>query len=445
MGATEKRIWQVLSELALIVPTVCYRALCRLQSCQLTQIQAFAAYFAMRQIMARLDPEASSKAEAKKKELAASSHIQSIFRRHQRENDEDFYDDDYDEQSQYNERPAKEELVLNQYEQSIAMEVVEPSDIPVTFNDIGGLDEIIDELRESVIYPLTMPHLYANHSSLLTAPSGVLLYGPPGCGKTMLAKALARESGACFINLHISTLTEKWYGDSNKLVAAVFSLARKLQPTIVFIDEIDAVLGQRRSGEHEASGMVKAEFMTHWDGLSSSTAEAGSQRICILGATNRIQDIDEAILRRMPKKFPVSLPNAAQRRQIYELTLRDTKIDRRKLRNGSPAFDLDVLVRVSAGMSGSDIKEACRDAAMVPVRLYIKDARERGQSMKRGIHPDAVRGLQTDDFFGRRGGVEQLRRIEQVEDESTSQHSGSTDEVDNFDDPPEVTVDDHGR
>lgn len=76
----------------------------------------------------------------------------------------------------------------------------------------------------------------------------------------MLAKALAHESGACFINLHISTLTEKWYGDSNKLVNAVFSLARKLQPSIVFIDEIDAVLGQRRSGEHEASGMVKAEY-----------------------------------------------------------------------------------------------------------------------------------------------------------------------------------------
>ena len=104
-----------------------------------------------------------------------------------------------------------------------------------------------------------MPHLYAHSSSLLSAPSGVLLYGPPGCGKTMLAKALAHESGACFINLHISTLTEKWYGDSNKLVNAVFSLARKLQPSIVFIDEIDAVLGQRRSGEHEASGMVKAE------------------------------------------------------------------------------------------------------------------------------------------------------------------------------------------
>jgi ATP-dependent 26S proteasome regulatory subunit len=180
----------------------------------------------------------------------------------------------------------KEELVLNQYENQIALEVVAPEDISVGFEgwyrantwklrgwhfvDIGGLEDIIDELKESVIYPLTMPHLYSHASPLLSAPSGVLLYGPPGCGKTMLAKALAHESGACFINLHISTLTEKWYGDSNKLVNAVFSLARKLQPSIVFIDEIDAVLGTRRSGEHEASGMVKAEWVSSNSFLNSS-------------------------------------------------------------------------------------------------------------------------------------------------------------------------------
>ena len=130
--------------------------------------------------------------------------------------------------------------------------------------DVAGLDEIVDELRESVIYPLMMPHLYAHAGTLLSAPSGVLLYGPPGCGKTMIAKALARESGAAFINLHISTLTEKWYGDSNKMVRAVFSLAQKVEPAIIFIDEIDAVLGTRRSGEHEASGMVKAESVSYY-------------------------------------------------------------------------------------------------------------------------------------------------------------------------------------
>jgi ATP-dependent 26S proteasome regulatory subunit len=155
--------------------------------------------------------------------------------------------------------PRIEDLVLNDYENLIALEVVAPEDISVGFDDIGGLEDIIEELKESIIYPLTMPHLYSHAAPLLAAPSGVLLYGPPGCGKTMLAKAVAHESGASFINLHISTLTEKWYGDSNKLVRAVFSLAHKLQPAIVFIDEIDAVLGTRRSNEHEASGMVKAE------------------------------------------------------------------------------------------------------------------------------------------------------------------------------------------
>ncbi|KAK4544084.1 hypothetical protein LTR36_004582 [Oleoguttula mirabilis] len=423
------------------------------------------AYYLARQFLSRLDPDAGAKAEASQKALAASTRLQSIFSNHDREDDGE-YDDDDDEDGHGlppydNERPSKEALVLTPMEQTIAMEVVSPSEIPVTFDDIGGLDDIIEELREAVIYPLTMPHLYASHSSLLTAPSGVLLYGPPGCGKTMLAKALARESGACFINLHISTLTEKWYGDSNKLVAAVFSLARKLQPTIVFIDEIDAVLGQRRSGEHEASGMVKAEFMTHWDGLASSTTNGGSQRICILGATNRIQDIDEAILRRLPKKFPISLPNAGQRRQIFELTLKDTKIDRRassspsrrrgpeqqqqqqqQQQQGPPPFDLNTLVRVSAGMSGSDIKEACRDAAMVPVREYIKAAKASGRSMGRGIKSEAVRGLQTDDFFGRRGGVRQLQLAEpepgEVDDGVGSQaSSGSTEEVDDFDDAAE--------
>lgn len=218
----------------------------------------------------------------------------------------------------------------------------------------------------------------------------------------MLAKALAHESGACFINLHISTLTEKWYGDSNKLVNAVFSLARKLQPAIVFIDEIDAVLGTRRTGEHEASGMVKAEFMTHWDGLSSTTHTGSTtpQRILILGATNRIHDIDDAILRRMPKKFPVGLPNAAQRRNIFQLILRGTKVDERD-------FDLETLVRLSAGLSGSDIKEACREAAMGPVREAIREDRLRlaeagkkgGKRRGRALQAKDIRGVRTSDFF----------------------------------------------
>ncbi|KAF2637540.1 AAA-domain-containing protein [Massarina eburnea CBS 473.64] len=366
------------------------------------------AYFVIRNLLARLDPEAQQKEEARKKARAANRKLGAILANKSREagfdseESDEYYTTDGGRRRRRrrDSRARIEDLELTSYEQSIAMEVVAPEEIPVSFEDIGGLESIIEDLKESVIYPLTMPHLYSHSSSLLSAPSGVLLYGPPGCGKTMLAKALAHESGACFINLHISTLTEKWYGDSNKLVNAVFSLARKLQPTIVFIDEIDAVLGQRRSGEHEASGMVKAEFMTHWDGLvssHSSSSRSTPQQICILGATNRIQDIDEAILRRMPKKFPVALPNASQRHKIFSLILRDTKID-------APNFSLDYLVRVSAGMSGSDIKEACRDAAMGPVREFIRKAKKDG-NLKKGVDTTSVRGLRTEDFFGRGRGL----------------------------------------
>ncbi|KAL3475266.1 P-loop containing nucleoside triphosphate hydrolase protein [Aspergillus californicus] len=346
------------------------------------------AYFLIRYLLSRLDldPESQKKEEQKQKSAA-------ILRKLDGSEESEGATSVKGKRS----RPKRGDLVLNQYEQAIAMDVVAPDDIHVSFEDIGGLEEIIEELKESVIYPLTMPHLYSSTSSLLTAPSGVLLYGPPGCGKTMLAKALARESGACFINLHISTLTEKWYGDSNKLVNAVFSLARKLQPSIVFIDEIDAVLGTRRSGEHEASGMVKAEFMTHWDGLTSANSMGEAQRVVVLGATNRMQDIDDAILRRMPKKFPVTLPPAPQRLGILSLVLKDTKIDRQN-------FDLHYLVKAMAGMSGSDIKEACRDAAMVPVREFIRRKKAQGAEIS-AVNPDEVRGLQTRDFFSRAGGI----------------------------------------
>lgn len=146
--------------------------------------------------------------------------------------------------------------------------------------------------------------------------------------------------------------------------------------------------------------MTLCRFMTHWDGLASTNAAGTPQRICILGATNRIQDIDEAILRRMPKKFPVSLPNTSQRRRIFKLILRGTKVDRAH-------FDLDYLVRVSAGMSGSDIKEACRDAAMFPVREYIKNRQARGATL-RGVDPKQVRGIRSADFFRKPGTQKEL-------------------------------------
>jgi SpoVK/Ycf46/Vps4 family AAA+-type ATPase len=153
--------------------------------------------------------------------------------------------------------------------------------LSTSFDDIGGLDSIIHSLQETIIYPLMYPDIYSGISGILGPPKGVLLYGPPGCGKTMLAKALAKEAGAVFINLRVSTLGDKWFGESQKLVNAVFTLAEKVQPCIIFIDEIDSFLRTRMSNDHEATSQMKAEFMTLWDGLVS----ANSSRIIILGYT----------------------------------------------------------------------------------------------------------------------------------------------------------------
>jgi ATPase family AAA domain-containing protein 1 len=135
--------------------------------------------------------------------------------------------------------------------------------------------------------------------------------------------------------------------------------------------------------------------MTLWDGLASANASGMPARIVVLGATNRIHDIDEAILRRMPKKFEVPLPGRDQRRRILQLILEGTKTDRDN-------FDLEYIARVTAGMSGSDIKEACRDAAMVPLREYLRE--HQGSGLKaQSIDPSKIRGIRTADFFGRMG------------------------------------------
>ncbi|MBA0725899.1 hypothetical protein Golax_001760, partial [Gossypium laxum] len=141
-----------------------------------------------------------------------------------------------------------------------------------TFADIGALDETKESLQEMVMLPLRRPDLFKG--GLLKPCRGILLFGPPGTGKTMLAKAIANEAGASFINVSMSTITSKWFGEDEKNVRALFTLAAKVAPTIIFVDEVDSMLGQRnRVGEHEAMRKIKNEFMTHWDGLLTKAGE----------------------------------------------------------------------------------------------------------------------------------------------------------------------------
>jgi SpoVK/Ycf46/Vps4 family AAA+-type ATPase len=205
----------------------------------------------------------------------------------------------------------------------------------------------------------------------------------------MMAKALAKESGATFINIAASVLTNKWYGESNKLVAGLFSLARKTQPSIIFIDEIDSFLRERTKGDHEVTGMMKAEFMTLWDGLLS-----GTDRILVLGATNRPNDIDSAILRRMPKRFGIGLPNQEQRQKILNLVCTKPLWDKLcvdlfllqmlKSTKMAPGFSIAALAEATDGLSGSDLRELCRNAAMVPVREFMQSTNDNHEALVKG-------------------------------------------------------------
>uniref|UniRef100_A0A8C7PY32 Outer mitochondrial transmembrane helix translocase n=1 Tax=Oncorhynchus mykiss TaxID=8022 RepID=A0A8C7PY32_ONCMY len=247
---------------------------------------------------------------------------------------------------------------LSEYEMSIAAHLVDPLTMQITWSDIAGLDEVITELKDTVILPIQKRHLFKG-SRLLQPPKGVLLYGPPGCGKTLIAKATAKDAGFRFINLQPSTLTDKWYGESQKLASAVFSLAIKLQPSIIFIDEIDSFLRSRSSSDHEATAMMKAQFMSLWDGLETDY----NCQVIIMGATNRPQDLDSAILRRMPTRFHINQPNRMQREEILKLILKNENVD--------PAVDFVDMAKETDGFSGSDLREMCRDAALLCVRDFV--------------------------------------------------------------------------
>ncbi|ENN73205.1 outer mitochondrial transmembrane helix translocase [Dendroctonus ponderosae] len=249
---------------------------------------------------------------------------------------------------------------LTDYEMMIAAHLVNPNDIKVSWRDIAGLSGLIDELRETVILPIQRRDLFLD-SHLTSPPKGVLLHGPPGCGKTLIAKATAREAGTYFINLDLSILTDKWYGESQKLAAAVFTLAVKLQPCIIFIDEIDSFLRARNSNDHEATAMMKAQFMSLWDGLITDP----NCTVIIMGATNRPQDLDRAILRRMPATFHVSMPDVAQREQIIRLILDNEPI--------ADDVDIEVIAKSTNGFSGSDLRELCRNAAVYRIRDFLRE------------------------------------------------------------------------
>lgn len=224
----------------------------------------------------------------------------------------------------------------------------------VDWDDIAGLEFAKQSVKEMVVWPMLRPDIF---TGIRQPPKGLLLFGPPGTGKTLIGKCIASQAGATFFSISASSLTSKWVGEGEKMVRALFAVARSCQPAVVFIDEIDSLLSQRSESEHESSRRIKTEFLVQLDGASTK----GDERLLIVGATNRPKELDEAARRRLSKRLYIPLPERASRRQMVCRLL--SQVD-----HCLSEEDIDAVAGRTQGYSGADMTQLCKEAALGPIR-----------------------------------------------------------------------------
>ncbi|KAF5746934.1 fidgetin-like protein 1 [Tripterygium wilfordii] len=244
----------------------------------------------------------------------------------------------------------------------------------VRWDDIAGLDHAKKCVTEMVIWPLLRPDIFKGCRS---PGRGLLLFGPPGTGKTMIGKAIAGEAKATFFYISASSLTSKWIGEGEKLVRALFGVASCRQPAVIFVDEIDSLLSQRKSeGEHDSSRRLKTQFFIEMEGFGS-----GNEQILLIGATNRPQELDDAARRRLAKRLYIPLPSFEARAWIiHNLLEKDGLFKLSK-------EEIDTICKWTEGYSGSDMKNLVKDASMGPLREALKQGIEITKLEKEDMRP----------------------------------------------------------
>ncbi|KAK7114143.1 vacuolar protein sorting-associated protein 4-like isoform X2 [Littorina saxatilis] len=246
----------------------------------------------------------------------------------------------------------------------------------VKWDDVAGLNGAKEALKEAVILPVKFPHLFTGKRKPW---KGILLYGPPGTGKSYLAKAVATEANnSTFFSVSSSDLVSKWLGESEKLVRTLFELARENQPSIIFIDEVDALCGSRSENESESARRIKTEFLIQMQGVGND-----NNGVLVLGATNIPWTLDSAIRRRFEKRIYIPLPEAAARTEIFKIHLGSTP-------HCLTEADMRELGQRSDGYSGADISIVVRDALMQPVRKVQTATHFRKVRGPCRTNPDAI-------------------------------------------------------
>jgi len=243
------------------------------------------------------------------------------------------------------------------YEERLLSGLIQPKDIRTTFADVHAPRETIESIQILTTLSLLKPEAFSYGVLATDRIPGCLLYGPPGTGKTLLAKAVAKESGASMIEVSGASINNMYVGESEKNVRALFQLAKKKSPAVIFIDEADALLGTRGRDRGSRRETLN-QFLREWDGMDDST------KAFIMVATNRPFDLDEAVLRRLPRRLLIDLPTEKDRAAILRIHLKGEECDE--------TVDLDKLAKQTPLYSGSDLKNLCVAAAMAAVREELE-------------------------------------------------------------------------